>query len=94
MARGRDFKKPVRRNSLNDRAVAAAAGRINRTAGGKRDAFDSKLPGDVRYNGAGLDWMRQVLDNLKVCRVTSLMRFISLMRVDGVSRRDGFNALI
>jgi len=40
--RGRDFEDPVRRDSPNDRGVAAPAGRIDGVAGGKRDAFDSK----------------------------------------------------
>src|SRR5262249_37525554 len=39
--RGRDFEEPVRRDSTNDRGLAASAGRINRVEGGKRDAFDS-----------------------------------------------------
>ena len=35
------ISKNVRRDSTNDRGVAASAGRINRVEGSKRDAFDS-----------------------------------------------------
>ena len=57
--RGRDFEELVRRDPTNDRGVAASAGRINRVEGGKRDAFELKLTGDVRHDGAGLDGVRR-----------------------------------
>ena len=37
----RDLEEPVRRDSKNDREVAAYVGRIKRVEGSKRDAFNS-----------------------------------------------------
>ena len=53
--RGRDFEEPVRRESTNDRGVAASAGRINRVRRQQALRAPLKLTADVRHDGAGLD---------------------------------------
>ena len=51
--RGRDFEQPARRDSTNNREVAASAGRINQKAASVTRS--SPVTGRVRHAAAGLD---------------------------------------